>query len=472
MLTTLFLGFIVGGTILALVDWRRGVFMAILIGIVQDPIRKMTPGTPPLFVLSSLPIWALVWMAVLLRERDAWRRFRRADPIRGRVFWLFGLSLIPGTLVTLGYGLAATPVAALGLFAYVAPLLTLVAGFVFTKRVRDVRGMLGFYAVVSSLALVGTFLEYAELMAGWSALGTGVLGGQWFRYPVEGGVLKLIAGFFRSPDLAAWHAAALMMAAATLSVSRGGFRSRWWLLLVAWGGACLLVTGRRKGIVMPVVWAAVMAASFLRFGRTRLLGRLSVMGSAAVAAVAYASGEFGITEGYFGYAQTTVAAAPQRLIEGSWSSVWYTFVQSGWLGRGIGSATQGSHHLGVRVAETWQESGPSKLMVELGVPGLLGATVLALAFARSVLASARQVASVQSFLSLQIGLFAFCSASAVCFIVSHQIYSDMTVLNLSGFILGAALSAPTWAQERVSAARPPAPRPLWTQGRLAVPRGV
>jgi hypothetical protein len=471
MLTTLFIAFVSGGALVTLLNWRLGVFLAIFIGMVQDPVRKMTAGTPPLFVLSSLPIWALVWIAVLVRERDAWYRFRKADPRRARAMWLFAFCLIPGTAVTLSYGLGAAPVAALGLFAYVAPLLTLVAGFTFPRRTLDVQRILAFYAIVSSVTLTGTFLEYANVTPDWAALGTEALGGQWLRYPVAGGVIKLIAGFFRSPDLAAWHAAALVMIAFTMSLLRGGLHTKSWLLLVAWGGACLVVAGRRKGIIMPLVWAAVMAAVFLRTKRARLFGRLAFLGAVAGAAFAYASGEFGISDDYFGYAQTAVSAAPQRLVEGSWDSVWYTFLQSGWLGSGIGSATQGSHHLGIRVAQTWQESGPSKLMVELGVPGVIGATLLLVAIVRSALGASRQAGS-HSVLPLQVGLLAFSTASGLCFIVSHQIYSDLTVLNLSGFLLGAALSAPHWAGVRQLTVQHSVPQPLSARNRIAITREV
>jgi hypothetical protein len=215
-----------------------------------------------------------------------------------------------------------------------------------------------------------------------------------------------------------------------------------------------------------------MVAGFLRANRATLFGRFAFIGVVAGAALAYASGEFGISEDYYGYAQTAVSAAPKRFVEGSWDSVWYTFLQSGWLGSGIGSATQGSHHLGIRVAETWQESGPSKLMVELGVPGLIGAALLLIAIGRSALASIRRVPPTSFIVSLQIGLFAFCAASGICFIVSHQIYSDLTVLNLSGFFFGAALSAPDWSGARLVAPQPRTPTPLWARGRVAMPGGL
>ena len=43
-------------SLLALTDWRLGIRLAIIIGIAQDPIRKLTPGTPAIMAVSSAPI--------------------------------------------------------------------------------------------------------------------------------------------------------------------------------------------------------------------------------------------------------------------------------------------------------------------------------------------------------------------------------------------------------------------------------
>jgi len=154
-----------------------------------------------------------------------------------------------------------------------------------------------------------------------------------------------------------------------------------------------------------------------------------------------------VTQDYFGYAQSTVADAPQRFVQGSVESVWETLLEAGALGSGIGTATQGGQHLGIRVAETWQESGPSKLMVEIGIPGILGALVLALALGRFAVASVRRTQG-SAAATLQLGLLAFLAANIACFTISHQIYSDLTILNMTAFLLGLGLSAPEWSAAR------------------------
>ncbi len=456
----LLLALIGASVFLTLTNWRLGLPLAIFIGLIQDPIRKMIPGTPAILVLSALPVWALVWLGAF-EQAQGWARFRKADPRRVKAMRLFVLSLLPGTLVTFSYGLNAWPVAALGLFAYVAPLLTMVAGFTFSRVSRDIERLLTYYGVTASLVLVGTFLENAGLMPGWAALGTQAFGGDaWIRFTAEGAVFKLNAGFFRSPDIAAWHAATLVMIGLTMAFFSPGAGKSWWLAAVGWGGACLVVTGRRKGIVLPFVWTAFVGASFVRAQRAGLFIRLTVVAAVASAAFYYASGEFGIKAEYYGYAQSTVGEAPQRFVEGTWSGVWETLAESGALGSGIGTATQGGQHLGIRVADTWQESGPTKLAVELGLPGLVGALALVYALARSAAVSLARASSGRRG-SLPLGLFAFSIANVACFTISHQIYSDMTVLNLSAFFFGVALSAPSWAAAHQQPATPARQAPLW-----------
>ena len=45
-ITIIFAAFLALSASFTLVDWRRGWLLAILCGVLQDPARKLTPGTP------------------------------------------------------------------------------------------------------------------------------------------------------------------------------------------------------------------------------------------------------------------------------------------------------------------------------------------------------------------------------------------------------------------------------------------
>src|SRR5262249_35913454 len=60
MITIVFAGFLLLSMSVALIDWRRGWLMAILCGILQDPARKLTPGSPVALTLSVMLVYAII----------------------------------------------------------------------------------------------------------------------------------------------------------------------------------------------------------------------------------------------------------------------------------------------------------------------------------------------------------------------------------------------------------------------------
>jgi hypothetical protein len=124
--------------------------------------------------------------------------------------------------------------------------------------------------------------------------------------------------------------------------------------------------------------------------------------------------------------------------------VFDTFNESGPLGRGIGSASQGTQHVGLEQGRGWQESGLSKLAVELGLAGLVCAAALALALLRGLGAVVRLAPRMTGGGATHVALVAFVAANAVSFLISHQVYGDALVMILTAFVIGVVLSAPRW----------------------------
>ncbi len=455
MLIDLFGFFILAASAVAFADARAGLRLAIVAGLLQDPVRKLTPGTPPILAISALPIVAAALVGAFGRDPQLLTRLARAYPRLVRSLEIFALSLAPGVLILLvSYGLAAWTAVVLGLFGYLTPLLAMVWGFNFTRSADDLRRLLAFYCLTTAVALTGALFEFLQLWPDWPALGTAALGAPWIRFTPSGLVIRLITGFFRSPDVMGWHAATLTMAALTLALARDRPRARAFLLLAVWAAFCVLICGRRKAIVMPALWAAVALFHFLR--ARRLGGAVGLIATVAVAlgGLLFASGEAAIGPEYYAYAASIASDAPRRLQEGTFGAVWWTLVQSGALGAGIGSASQGMQHLGGGVAQGWQESGISKLAAELGLPGLVCGLLVALQLARAGLRAVRQSSDAAPAHSLVVGLAGMAAANAASFVVSHQVYGDLLVMTLSAFFVGVLLSAPRWCGPPVAAPAP------------------
>jgi hypothetical protein len=448
------------GTVVTLADWRKGVFFAIFVCSIQDPIRKVTPDTPALLVLSSLPIWLAMAYRALVVD-DGWRHFRRAWPELSSAMRLFVLALPLPVVVVLQYGMDAWRMAVLGLFGYLGPLVGVVVGFTYARQPRDVERVLIFYCIVSTLGMVGGPLEYLDAWAS-PVIGTEALKARWMRWGIDDPI-ALVSGFYRSPDIMGWHAAALVTLGATLLVS-GRTRSPVLIAALALGAICLLICGRRKMIMMPVVWVTLVATLSIRAGRPGRVMVLSGLGLLTGVAAYYAATELGIVSGYYDYAFSAAGQGQDRFVSSTWDQLWVTLAQSGFFGSGIGVATQGGQHLvGLGALRTWQESGPARVMVELGVPGFLLSLVLAIVVAKACL---RRVDLPSSAPNLSMGLIAFAAANGAAFSVSHQVYGDMSIAILTTFLFGASLSAfkPQIIPERATAA----PRLLsmaWQPGR-------
>ena len=46
MIETVFFLYIAVASFIALTDWRKGMLLMILVGVLQDPVRKVMTGTP------------------------------------------------------------------------------------------------------------------------------------------------------------------------------------------------------------------------------------------------------------------------------------------------------------------------------------------------------------------------------------------------------------------------------------------
>jgi hypothetical protein len=146
---------------------------------------------------------------------------------------------------------------------------------------------------------------------------------------------------------------------------------------------------------------------------------------------------------YFDYVSLGTETATTRVRTHGFEAVVETYRQSGFFGEGLGSASTGARYGGGSI-RTWQESGPSKLMVELGVVGF--AAVAYLLFV--IFVSLRRCLDILPLSKhdsmLFIGLLGILAANAASFSVSHQAFGDPFLVTLTGLFIGMSLSAPRW----------------------------
>lgn len=432
---------------IAFTSWRHGWIAAVVCGVLQDPVRKLTPGTPAALTMSIVAVYAVILFAALTSLQRNRVDFSKRFPNLYSVISLFLVMLVFAALNGLAtFGLGAWQVPALSLLIYMLPIPAVLLGYAWLQREEQLVQFLLFYAVITSIALIGTPLEYFRVFDS-PVLGIVAMPGGYIRH-LPGLQIRVLSGIYRAPDIMGWHAATLTAVGVTLAIRARVFVRAWpWIAVAAWGFLNCLISGRRKAIYM----VAIFAIAFLwRYSR-----RLRVTQVALVLALGLAVGlvlrEVGSREDsqvYTQGAKTTSAEVLERLEGGVVS----TFQQGSLLGAGLGSATQGIRHVSGREADFgWQEGGLGKLAAELGLPGLLVAALLVWALIRMMLRITAVGDIPGTSQVIRVALFALVIANIGNFLTSAQAYSDPVLTLMTAFFVG-CLFATAALDERLPAA--------------------
>ena len=450
------------GSVRCLARWRDGLFFIVLIGALQDPLRKLVPGVPGYLILGSGGVLGVVLLGLATATPTCWSRFARAFPAIGRGMGWFALACAPAAIISASYGAGSWMLGLLGAMSYGVLFVAMLVGFYYPRSVREVRQFLSFYCLVTSVMLTGATMEYLDLWPNSPLLGTEAMGTEWIRYR-SGYIIDMVSGFYRSPDVLGWHASATVMFATILALSARGRKRGLWAAVAALALMALFLCARRKMFYMPPVFGAVsmwMYWQARRPGRVVpiLFGLMLPLVGGTVLSDWLGGGETSTVIRY--YAEGSREALDKLETHG-YRALIITYNQAGFFGAGLGVATPGSHHLNVARPRTWQEGGASRLMVELGVPGLVAFAWLVVAILLAGWGLIRRHVQARSELSTYgVGLFAFFVANASSLLVSGQILADPVVATLLGLSLGFVLSLARFQTALPDRASLPLPLPL------------
>lgn len=432
----------------ALANWRNGLFACIAVGFLQDPLRKLWPGEPIYLTALVGVLVAVVALGAAYRGElltitttVEWRRFRW--PVAA-----FCVVVVGQAVRTLAEH-QSVKLAVLGLMAYLAPVTAAAVGYAFARSSSMLKRFLICYVMFSVAAATGVYLAF--LGYDWQVLdqvGSGLI------LFAQGMQLDLYPGFMRSPEVAAWHAAAgmcVVMILGSMTKRPIGRLAAAVLMFLLLGAAVL--TGRRKVLVEIVLFLAAYWASlaYTRAGARRVVGVAALTALIAWLALPQLLEPEDIgprLQPYVLHGATGFADAPDRFSSLGLASVGWAFDQYGLAGAGAGTGSQGSQHFAgeAELVGGAAEGGLGKITAELGLPGLLaGAWVLtALVWALWRGQGEAQRLSPES-AALRYGLLAFLSANAVGFVVASQVYGDLFVLLLLGWCIGFVLAIPRLA---------------------------
>jgi len=391
----------------------------------------------------------LTMFVVLVARRRAFEPFLRYYPQLLAPTLFCGVALLCSTSQTLSYGVNALPVALLGNFSYAGGIPALLMGFFYFRS--DLSGLdrvLATLACIIAVMLIGVPLEYLNVQRPVKALGLVNLHSQdeiirhFQTASGASGYVRMISGFHRSPEVMGWQAAVMVIICLFLLTRR----PQWlplWLGLAGWGVFCVLLSGRRKMLIMIFVFVVVQIIMSRGWHRQWLLVVVLIACVVFLPVLGFL-----VEDDYLRTATSTRYSTSERLwmqlVEGP---LWLVSIV-GPFGYGAGTRTQGSQHLNLEIDAPLMEGGFEKILVELGLFGTLAFLCLGIVLMRCVWQCYQRTRLPAADKVALGGLIAFLVGNLAAFTVAFQIFGDPLVLTLVGFAAGFLLSAPRLEQEQ------------------------
>ena len=447
MLNTLYFAALIVAFLWTLLDWRRGLYFAVLFDVARDPVRKMLDDQPVYITVAAASLWLAIFLgASRAMGKQLFAPLRYYNSFRLAMNFMLVALVPPALIAVLSYE-GGWKVAGIGFASYTLPIMGVIVGVHLFERSEDLWRLLGFYCICNSVALLGSLFEF--LKYDWPALGG--INMTWLRYQ-SNYTVDLITGYYRSPDVMGLHAATVSMFSTMLAMQPRS-RNRWfWFAVIIWSFFCLVLSGRRKMIGMLMVFAVVyMGLKIRRLGLGRMIP-VVVLVVVAISSVLTTMKESKTTQDYAAYANTTLTDGGERLQENVIGGVVVSLRQSGAFGNGLGTATQGRYYVeALKGAKTWQEDGVSRIFAEMGVFGACFMILAACCLAYSGYLAWIYVPIFSPHHEIQNGLIAVVCANAASFVVSHQAYSgDPCSLLFVALLYGVHLSCPGQVQQVLS----------------------
>jgi hypothetical protein len=451
----------------AFVEWRSGLLLCLATAILQDPLRKLTPGEPIIFVAFVGVVFGAAclgaWMGgVRFAPSSIFGHDRRiAVPMR----LLLLLIVLEALNSFLRYG--NSMITLIGLLTYLLPLPSIIFAYqlVHYGSASRVLHFMKTYLLWIVLALTTVYLDYAGYH--WPVFGQ--VGGDLQIYDkYVHAVIIPYSGIFRAPEIAAWHAMTCACFALLLVTVRkfNAFNLLTAIVVVGLLLGIAVLTGRRKAVVEVAVFMATYFVLWfvLQRGAEKLGIVLIVAGLVGFSwwaaglstRPAYVVDEK--TVGYYNYVERSKNVfedVPARVTELAIAPVMWAYNRYGVFGAGLGVGTQGAQHFaGGQTFGGASEGGLGKITLELGVPGLLlmgWLAILVFNYVWQIMRDASQVSP--EIARLSYGLFSFLVANVAAFSVATQAFGDIFILLILSWMLGFLLAVPVMLKRELRAQR-------------------
>jgi len=459
-MTTLLLLILFAGLAVSLLgnDWKSGILWTIAIGFLQDPIRKLTPGQPTLMV--GLVLIGFIICAYLIYQD-------RGQLDLKYIFWTSPqlLDIIPYFMVLLlaqavnsFYRFGSPSLVAIGLSFYIAPAIALWVGFHIGRDLSLLRRVIVFYVILSTIFAFTVLLDFRGVdIPAFEEVGTGIL------ITFEGGSKSGASGLWRTSEIASWHlaAAACFSVILTFSDRDVGWQILYISIAVVFS-VLSVTTGRRKSQVLIVAFLGIYLLIFSRqsspASRERII--MSVLGGAGISFAVVSMFLLDLLgsnyEIFLNRASTSTDSLGERLQSQGLDAFLKGIEVGGGFGLGLGAGSNlgnfdaGANRAAVRSLGYVAEGGGGRLVVELGIPGILMIGWIIFVSLQMLWRNFRLIRFLPSEeIALVSGTLSFGLANIIFFFSAAQLYSDPFVLIVLGVSIGSMLSVPVLVYSRL-----------------------
>lgn len=419
-----------------------------IIGFTQDSVRKLVFGEPIIFIVTVGFVFISIILGLLIRRGLTTivnPFFKWNDKIRLPLILFLSILLIQFFHSLILY--ENLLVASIGMTTYLAPFVAVTVTYSLINNVEDITSLLRLYVifgVIVSITVVMSFSGYDWQI--FKEVGIGI------KIYDQGTVLKSYAGIMRTGEVAAWHMAATACLITSLLVSSK--RKLNIVLVVAillLLMTAIVLTGRRKMLMVVVLFLCFYGMTLLYYRRrlsskyffsALLLAFIVWVGNELITLTDYSQS----LGNYVARSVTVFGDASERLLQLGVKPIHWAYNRLGLFGGGLGIASQGGYLFGASdIAGGSGEGGLGKIMVELGLPGLIIVlwliAVLMLHVNKCFKLAARF--KIQSeLLPLSVGLGVLLGVNVVTFSIATQVYGDVFVLILLGVFGGVLFAIP------------------------------
>jgi hypothetical protein len=424
------------------VSWQNGFLLITVYGFLQDPLRKITPGQP--VIITVLAALSLIIVFCKLKFSSSspslFSPFKNQQNIEPVIINYILIVVVQAILGYITYN--SLVMFAIGLLSYLIPIPILWVVWYANKNFPVIIKQAKIYVIFGIIVSFTIFLSY--LGVNWpilKAVGDGML------ISSDYGPLISHSGLMRSGEIATWHIATAGCILLGYLIHKNNL-SLYMIFSPVLGGMFLagLLTGRRKFIGEIVVFVFVYLMLYFYFNSKKAFNStyffVVLIGGTLVFTYFFPLDLKGIVgpglQPYLVRGESVVG--DDRLVSLGFNSILWAIDRFGYFGIGAGTAGLGMAHFGgpVEGAGGAGEAGLGKIVVELGIPGLIIIVYLIfkllLVFWRNLKVSFSLNKGELSCLNLI--YFSLLIANIPMFVASSLLFGDPFVLIIIGLFMG------------------------------------